>query len=228
MESDSISTFKLTLLLVPGFSGIVGDEGADRVARDSARLPFPPRFSASLQDAFDLTKKKLNSVAEQRYLYLRYPGRGKRYIHKIRFGDERPWFCGMHLPRNRINLITQLRSGQTCTAEQFVRMGWNIPTEWPCGGVRSLQHLLNDCHILWPGRPSFFGFLNSLERGLSVPLNDLDDYIFKPSKELMRKVYLFFNTVNKSYFKIKSNTLSTLCEQALPLNLPQLLDLGEI
>lgn len=97
-----------------------------QVLRHSGLLP--PRFGTYLYDFFDLKRKELNSIAEERFPFLKHLGRGNRYIYGINFGDRRLWFCGMELPRNRINLTTRHRTGQICTSEHFTKKKWNIPS----------------------------------------------------------------------------------------------------
>lgn len=58
------------------------------------------------------------------------------------------------------------------------------------------MHLLNECCLLSPGRPRFFGFLNYCQENFSVPLIDLDEFIFNPTKELVEEIYLFFSVAD--------------------------------
>lgn len=161
-------------------------------------MPLPPKFAASLQDIFGLIKKNSKVSTERSFLFLRRHGGGNRYVHRVSFDDARPWFREMDLPRRSINLATRLRSDHVCTPDHFARMGWNIPLECSCReGKRFMIHLLNECPLLSPGRPRFFGFLNS-RLGFSVRLTDLDEFIFEPDRNLVEELILFFGFVRLS------------------------------
>lgn len=122
LVSPFLERFKVVLVWIPGHSGIPANMCADRNARDAARLPHPPRFAASLQDVFGSIKKDAISAAEQRFPFLRGPGRAIMFTG-LNSGISDPGFVDWTCQEDQLILLPDL--DPAIYAPWITLLGWD-------------------------------------------------------------------------------------------------------
>lgn len=177
---------RFSFVWIPSHKGIAGNDIADRTARTAARTPFRKRYGLTQSDLRRLFDTRNQQEIRNSWPFFGGLPKGLRYFNNMSYDTERPWFVGLNVSRFVINFITRLRTGHIVCSDHFERLGWRVELDCPCGAEnRSLRHLFNECPILSPGRPEFFGFLHH-RLGIDVPERFSPfDVVMSPTRELV-------------------------------------------
>lgn len=186
IHTASLRGQRISLMWIPSHKGLMGNDIADRTAKMAARTAFKKRFGLPRPDLLRHFDSLSRDEARDLWPFFGKHPKGLRYFSRVFFETRRPWFAGSRASRTAINFITRLRTGHVVCLDHFSRLGWRIDLTCPCGEEdRTLKHLFNECPVLSPNRPEFFGFLVH-RMGIEDP-EDLDplDVVLSPTDEMV-------------------------------------------
>jgi ribonuclease HI len=133
----------LRLQWIPGHCENVGNDTADRLAKEAAQPgkthPFRPLLSrenafvrSKIYDQWKQEWKTSTKGAHLRKIDGDLPARHTRKLYG-------------NLPRNRAYLLTQLRTGHNWLASYRKRIGYSDDERCECGAQETVAHVLMDC-----------------------------------------------------------------------------------
>lgn len=109
-----------------------------------------------------------------------------RYFSRVQRGSYIPWFRGIDQPRKRINFITRLKAGHTCTADHFLRMGWYRDFSCESGAeLKDLPHILYSCPLLDSERPKLNDYFCAKFLQGDPSMIGINDLIFPPDHKVV-------------------------------------------
>ena len=137
---------------VPAHVGIVGNEIADKLAKQSVLQTNTEHKDLYVGDMIPIFKKKMLDTTK--HLLINYKGnngvvKGFTFISNLEEFSQVPWFRDKCLSRKQITFINRIRSGHYQLKSHLLRMHIMEEDECECGqGKESLEHIVWECNRL--------------------------------------------------------------------------------
>ncbi|CAK9832756.1 hypothetical protein ANTRET_LOCUS9540 [Anthophora retusa] len=134
------------IMWIPSHKGILGNEQADREAKEAAQSAEIEVHSVPHTDIFPLLKQKIDgNTYNQLTRQARF--KGGSYFSKYYSGfNSHPWFHNKKLPRHFIVWINRVRSNHYNLKASLKRVNIVQNTGCQCGfPVEDIDHVLWDC-----------------------------------------------------------------------------------
>lgn len=140
-----LNHYDVTILWVPAHVGIMGNEKADRAAKEAAISGPLSNFQPTWQDYFTLFPSQINQEWQDRWQF----GELGRYFFSIRPAVQRhPWYVifSGQLERPAIRMANRLAANHYCLKSHLNRIAiLESPICERCGGYETADHIFFIC-----------------------------------------------------------------------------------
>jgi ribonuclease HI len=134
---------------IPGHSGIIGNETADKIAKTATKGDIPERVEVSSTDFKALIKQKMKEVWENRWINITNNKKLREVQPTIR--KKIRWLSRMDSIK-----LTRLRIGHTRLTHSFYLTGEDMPECMECQVPFTVKHILMECENLELDRMRFY------------------------------------------------------------------------
>ncbi len=168
---------------IPGHSGIVGNEEADRLARMSASVEHYADYQIPPQCFVPTFKNTTNNLWQaewdQSSLY-----KGSFFHNIVPNISNRPWFLNLHLSKKETSTFTRLRLNHSLTPVHLHRFNIIPSNLCDCGEIADAEHILFSCSSYENDATTLY---NSVAELTSAPFS-LTTLLRKPNPQICKLI----------------------------------------
>ena len=163
-ESLSVNGIQITFLWVPSHCGILGNEAADRSARESLSLSNVTDTPANFDSIKSLIRSKSLAYWEAQW----QAGNIVTQLHSIK-PNVNIWTSSFRKNRREEKMLSRLRIGHTYLTHSFLLARAPQPFCVSCRCSQSVSHFILDCHAYHNQRQALVDYCQQRDLPFSLP-----------------------------------------------------------